>query len=68
MLVRRSARIRSSDWAQCPDLVVHQFYLSSSFVEPSCQVVEFDIERDHHRKGAKNRLVARRIAWDFLSM
>ena len=23
------------------------------------KVVEFDIERDHHRKGAKNRLVAR---------
>ncbi|CAE7939825.1 FTSH1, partial [Symbiodinium necroappetens] len=25
-------------------------------------VVEFDIERDHHRKGAKNRLVARNVA------
>ena len=25
----------------------------------SIKVVEFDIERDHHRKGAKNRLVAR---------
>eukprot|EP00434_Breviolum_minutum_P023290 symbB.v1.2.020544.t1/scaffold1731.1/size134469/1 len=25
-------------------------------------VVEFDIERDHHRKGAKNRLVARNVS------
>lgn len=25
-------------------------------------VVEFDVERDHHRKGAKNRLVARNVA------
>merc|ERR1719265_3056564 len=25
-------------------------------------VVEFDIERDHHRKGSKNRLVARHVA------
>jgi len=24
--------------------------------------VEFDVERDHHRKGSKNRLVARRVA------
>jgi len=25
-------------------------------------IVEFDVERDHHRKGAKNRLVARHVA------
>jgi len=47
------------------DLFVHRDSLLAQFQSAQLAigtVVEFDVERDHHRKGAKNRLVARHVA------
>lgn len=47
------------------DLFVHRDSLMPQHISAQLSVgivVEFDVERDHHRKGTKNRLVARNIA------
>jgi len=47
------------------DLFVHRDSLLAQCQNAQLAVgtiVEFDVERDHHRKGAKNRLVARHVA------
>mmetsp|Transcript_49632 Transcript_49632/g.105648 ORF Transcript_49632/g.105648 Transcript_49632/m.105648 type:complete len:575 (+) Transcript_49632:178-1902(+) len=47
------------------DLFIHSDSVLPQFQGMELQVgtmVEFDVERDHHRKGGKNRLVARQVA------
>lgn len=47
------------------DLFVHRDSLLSQYQGVELTVgtmVEFDVERDHHKKGGKNRLVARQVA------
>ncbi|CAE8605426.1 unnamed protein product [Polarella glacialis] len=47
------------------DLFVHRDALLGQFQGMELlagTVVEFDVERDHHKKGGKNRLVARQVA------
>mmetsp|Transcript_57760 Transcript_57760/g.125615 ORF Transcript_57760/g.125615 Transcript_57760/m.125615 type:complete len:660 (-) Transcript_57760:178-2157(-) len=47
------------------DLFVHRDSLLAQFQGVDLTVgtvVEFDVERDHHKKGGKNRLVARQVA------
>jgi len=47
------------------DLFVHRDSLLGQYEGVQLSVgtiVEFDVERDHHRKGVKNRLVARNVA------
>ena len=47
------------------DLFVHRDALLQQFQDAELTagtVVEFDVERDHHKKSGKNRLVARQVA------
>eukprot|EP00747_Dinoflagellata_sp_TGD_P218828 gnl/TRDRNA2_/TRDRNA2_91031_c0_seq1.p1 gnl/TRDRNA2_/TRDRNA2_91031_c0~~gnl/TRDRNA2_/TRDRNA2_91031_c0_seq1.p1 ORF type:complete len:734 (+),score=151.10 gnl/TRDRNA2_/TRDRNA2_91031_c0_seq1:119-2320(+) len=47
------------------DLFIHRDSLQNSHQGATLSVgtvVEFDVERDHHRKNAKNRLVARNVS------